>query len=458
MKVVVCGAGQVGSTIAAYLSEEGNSVTVVDQDPALVARLCETLDVVGVVGHAAHPDVLARAGADEAEMLIAATYSDEVNMVACRIGHRAFKVPVKIARVRHQTYLDPRWPSFFEREHVPVDIVISPEIEVAKSIVERLRVPGAFNVIPMAGGRVRMVSVICRANCPLVNTRLRHITPLFPDLVLEVIAIVRGDEKIIPQVNDEMRVGDEVYFLTTAEHLDRAMAAFGYSKPQVRRVVVAGAGNIGARLAEDLLAAMPGISITLIEADLARAQAVAARVKGATVLRGDALNRDLLREAGIDTAEAMVAVMNHDESNILTAILAKQQGCGRVIALVNGQGNTPLASGLGIDAVVNPRATTISSILQHIRRGRIKAAHALREGFAEILEVEALDTSAMVNTPVSEIRKPPGVIFGLIVREDEIVAPAPATIIRPGDHVIILAPHDKVKEVEAMFAVRPEYF
>lgn len=458
MKVVICGAGQVGSSIAAYLADEGNSVVVIDQNAALIAEINETLNVSGIVGHASHPDVLAQAGTADAEILIAATHSDEVNMVACRIAHSLFKVPTKIARVRHQSYLDPQWAQVFSRENLPIDVVISPEIEVAKSIAHRLRVPGAFNIIPMAEGRVQMVSVICKEDCPLVNTPIKHLAPMFPHLIVEIVAIVRGEEKIIPKASDVMRVGDEVYFLAATEHLTRAMSIFGYDQPAARSVLIVGAGRIGARLAEDLLKENSRISIRMIESDMARAQEVSKALPRVTVLHGDAHDRDVLREANVGASEAVIAVMNRDESNILVSMLAKRQGCARAIALVNGQTFMPLVSAVGVDTVVNPRAITVSTILQHIRRGRIKAAHSLRDGFAEILEVEALDTSAVVNTPLSEIRKPQGMVFGLIVREGGVETPKPSSIIRPGDRVIILAAHDQVRKVEDMFAVRPEYF
>jgi trk system potassium uptake protein TrkA len=226
----------------------------------------------------------------------------------------------------------------------------------------------------------------------------------------------------------------------------------------MRRVLIVGAGNIGTRLAEELQREMKGMSVRMIEADFDRAQEVSEKLGNVTVLHGDALSREILEEAHVGTSEAVVSVMNHDDSNILVSMLAKQAGCEKTIALINSQSFMPLVANLGIDTIVNPRAITISTILQHIRRGRIKAAHSLRDGFAEILEVEALDTSAVVNTPISEIRKPNGMIFGLIVRENEIIVPKPSTIIRPDDRVIILAAHDQVKKVEQMFAVRPEYF
>jgi trk system potassium uptake protein TrkA len=458
MKVVICGAGQVGASIAAYLSEEGNHVTLIDHDPNLIAEINQNLNVTGIVGHASHPDVLARAGTADAEMIIAATFSDEVNMVACQIADSQFNVPMKIARVRDQSYLNPEWSGLFSREQVPINVVISPEVEVAKAIANRLRVPGAFNIIPLADGLAQLVSVICKPDCPLVNTPLKHLTSIFPELIIEIVAIVRGDSKIIPGANDDMKPGDEVYFVTSTEHLDRAMAAFGYDEPETRRVLIVGAGKIGTRLAEDIQRSMRHVSVRMIEADFDRAQEVSEKLASVTVVHGDGLSREILEEVNIGTVEAVVAVMNHDESNILVSMLAKQYGCERAITLINNQSFTRLVTTMGVDAIVNPRAITVSTILQHVRRGRIKAAHMLRDGFAELLEVEALDTSAIVNTPIRDIKRPKGMIFGLIVRGKQIILPKPDTVIKPDDRVIILAAHDQVKKVEQMFAVRPEYF
>lgn len=458
MKVVICGAGQVGSAIAAYLSEEGNNVSLIDQDPTLIAEVNENLDVTGIVGHASSPDVLQQAGAADAEMIIAATYSDEVNMVACQVAHSLFKVPLKIARVRDQSYLNPEWAGLYSRDHMPIDVVISPELEVAKSIANRIRVPGAFNIIPMADGQVQLLSVICKQNCPLVNTPIKHLTSLFPDLTLEIVCIIRGHENIIPTNEDELVTGDEVYFLTSTAHLHRAMSAFGYDDEQTRRVLIVGAGKIGTRLAQDIFGTMKDISVRMIEADFAKARQASERLTGVTVVHGDGLNKEILEEVSVGTTEAVIAVMNHDESNILVSMLAKQHGCERAITLVNNHSFTPLVTSMGVDAVVNPRTITVSTILQHVRRGRIKAAHSLRDGFAEILEMEALDTSAIVNTPIKEIKKPHNMIIGLIVRGDEILSPKPNMVIKPDDRVIILAAHDQVKKVEQMFSVRPEYF
>lgn len=459
MKVVICGAGQVGTSIAAYLSEEGSNVTIVDQSPELVAKVNETLDVSGIIGHASHPDILQKAGIEDAEMIIAATYADEVNMMACQVAHSLFNVPTKIARIRDPNYLRPEWSNLFARDHMPIDVVISPELEVAKSITNRLRLPGAYNIIPLVDGLAQLVSVICKPNCPLLRTPLKHLTPLFPELATVVLLIVRGDKTIIPTAEDEMQVGDEVYFVTSAAHVKRAMAAFGYDAPETRRIIIVGGGKIGTRLAQDIAETMPELTVRMIEASPERAQILSETLPpGTTVVQGDGLSKQILEEADIGATETVVAVMNNDESNILVSMLAKKYGCERAITLINNHTFTPLVSSLGVDAVVSPRAITVSTILQHIRRGRIRAAHSLRDGFAEILELEALDTSAIVNTPIREIKRPKDMIFGLIVRNGKILLPKPDSVIKPDDRVIILAAHDQVKKVEQMFAVRPEYF
>lgn len=458
MKVVVCGAGQVGTSIAAYLSEEGSNVTMIDQNPELVAKVNETLDVSGIIGHAAHPDILQKAGVADADMIIAATYSDEVNMMACQVAHSLFNVPTKVARIREPNYLKPEWSNLFQRDHMPIDVIISPELEVARAITNRIRVPGAYNIIPLADGRAQLVSVICKQTCPLLNTPLKHLTPLFPELSTVVLAIVRGDVKIIPTGDDDIRVGDEVYFVTATDHLKRAMSAFGVEEAETRRIIIVGGGKIGARLAQDITETMPRITVRIIEGNPERAQLVSEMLPKVTVVQGDGLNKSMLEEAEIAMTETVIAVMNNDESNILVSMLAKQHGCERAITLVNNHSFTPLVAALGVDAVVNPRAITVSTILQHIRRGRTRAAHSLRDGFAEILELEALDTSAIVNTPIREIKRPKDMIFGLIVRGGQILLPKPDSVIKPDDRVIILAAHDQVKKVEQMFAVRPEYF
>lgn len=458
MKVIICGAGQVGTNIASYLAGEDNDVTVIDKDPAKIAQINDTLDANGILGFASQPDVLDRAGARDAEMIIAATHIDEVNMVSCQVAHSIFNVPKKIARVRNQSYLEPVWANLFSREHMPIDVIISPELEVARAISERLLVPGAFNIIPLAEGLVQLVGVLLNEDCPLIHTPLKHLTTLFPDLIVEVVAIMRDDKLIIPQSEEQMFPGDQVYFVTATRHLRRSMAAFGHEEPEARRLIIIGGGNIGLCLAQNIEHDHPDVSVRLIEANPDRANFISQHLQKTIVLSGDGLDRGILEEANVAQTETVVAVTDDDEGNILGSLLAKRYGCERAITLINKSMYSPLVTNIGIDAVANPRAITVSSILQYIRRGRVRAVHSLGEGMAEVMEAEALDTSKIINTPLNEVQLPHDVIVGAIVRGDEVICPRPDSVIKPHDRVVIAAAPGQTKKVEKLFAVRLEFF
>jgi trk system potassium uptake protein TrkA len=458
MKVIICGAGQVGFNIARYLSVEDNDVTVIDISRELIEKLSDTLDVQGLVGYASHPDVLEQAGAADSDMIIAVTYADEVNMVACQVAHTLFEVPTKIARVRYQGYLEPQWSRLFGRSDAPIDVVISPEIEVARAISHRLEIPGAFDAIPLVGGKVTLIGVRCTAECPILNTPLRELTLLFPDLNIVVVGIVRNDRRIVATADDTMQAGDEVYFVADTRHLARAMAAFGHDEQEARRIIIVGGGNIGLYLARDMEERHRGVSIKLIEIDKRRAETVAQSLKGTVVIHGDALDAEILEEANVKATETIVAVSNDDEVNILSSLLAKRFGCQRSVTLINKPTYSPLMGTLGIDAVVSPRAITVSTILQHVRRGRVRSVHTLSDGFGEIIEVEALETSSLVGPPLRDAQLPDGVIVGAIVRGDEVIIPRPDTVVRTGDRVVLFAAAHAVRNIEKMFAVRLEFF
>jgi trk system potassium uptake protein TrkA len=458
MKVVVCGAGQVGFNIARYLASEGNDVTAIDQSAELTKTISDSLDVQAVQGFASHPDVLERAGIAGADMLIAVTQADEVNMVACQVAHSLFNVPTKIARVRAQSYLSPVWADLFSHDHMPIDVIISPEIEVARNVARRLDVPGAFDMIPLADDRVRAIGVRCAEDCPILNTPLRQLTSLFPDLNIVVVGIIRESRAFIPSSDDQMLAGDDVYFIADTHHVPRAMAAFGHEEQQARRVIIIGGGNIGLRLAQEIERQGKGVLARLIEVDRARATAVAQELEHTTVINGNCLEAEILDEANVQRTETVIAVTNDDEVNILSSLLAKRYGCERAVTLINRTTYMPLIPSLGIDSVVNPRAITVSTILQHVRRGRIRSAHALHDGFAEIIEAEALETASLVGRPLREANLPSGVIIGAVVRDDEVVIPRPTTEIRTRDRVILLATNEAVKQIEKMFAVRLEFF
>jgi len=458
MKVIVCGAGQVGYKIARTLAQEDHDVTVIDQSDALVRRIGETLDVQAMQGFASRPDVLQAAGAADADMLIAVTQTDETNMVACHVAHALFNVPTKIARVREQAYLEPTWSDLFSREHLGIDVIISPEIEVARAIARRLRVPGSTDTIPLAGGKVQAIGVRLREDCPVLHTPLRQLTGIFPDLEVVIVAIIRGGRTIVPTGEDQLKANDEIYFVAAASHVGRAMAAFGHEEKHARRITIAGGGHIGLFFAQLVEREHAAVAAKLIEYDPERAAYVAYRLAKTVVIRGDALDPEILDEANVAATEGFVAVTNNDEANILGSLQAMRLGCPRVITLVNNVNYIALVNSLGIDTVVNPRAITVSTILQHVRRGRIRAVHALREGTGEIIEAELLDTSDLGGVPIRDAPLPEGVIFGAILRGEEVIIPDGDTVMRAKDRVVLFATPDAVREVEKLFVVRLEFF
>jgi trk system potassium uptake protein TrkA len=458
MKVIVCGAGQVGFHIARQLAMEANDVTVIDQSEELVRRVSDSMDVQAFVGFASHPDVLERAGAADADMIIAVTYADEVNMVACQVAHSLFNLPTKVARIRHQSYLQPIWADLFSRDHMPIDVIISPEIEVARAISRRLQVPGAFETITFAGGKVKLMGVRCNEDCPVINTPLRQLTGIFPDLNIVVVGIVRDGEGIVPDADQMMLAGDDVYFVADAAHVPRAMAVFGHEETVARRIIIAGGGNIGAFLGQIIEKDHPGVNARIIESNRDRAHLVADMLEKTVVINGDVLDPEILEEVNVADSEAIIAVTNDDETNILASLLAKRFGSRRAVTLINNMTYAPLITTLGIDVVVSPRAITVSSILQHVRRGRIRAVHSLGDGFGEIIEAEILETSSLLGKSIAEADLPAGVLFGAVVRDGEVITPRGDTTLRTNDRVVLFAAAAAVKAVERLFAVRLEFF
>ena len=458
MRVIICGAGQVGYNIAAYLAKEENDVTVVDLRKELIARINDELDVNAIYGHASNPDVLKSAGAGDADMIVAVTQSDEVNMVACQIGHSLFGIPKKIARVREQSYLQPEWSNLFSRAHMPIDVIISPEVIVAKDIYQRLAVPGSTFVSIVADGLAHMVGVVCEEDCPVINTPLSQLHNLFPDLAFQVMAILRKNKPIIPDETDQLEVGDEVYFIVDSQHLKRVMTAFGHEEDEARKIIIAGGGNVGITLANLIREGEKHTQIKIIEQDRDRAEFLSEKLEGTIVLNGSSLDKDILGEASIEAAETFVAVTNDDESNILGSLLSKQYGCERAITLVNNEAYYPLVGPLGVDAMVSPRSIIVANVMQHVRRGRIKGIHNIRDGFAEVIEAEVSETSSIVNMTIEELNLPHEVIVGGVIRDDTFIMPEADFTIRAGDDIIILASRAQAQNVEKMFSVQVDIF
>ena len=458
MRVVICGAGQVGYGIAERLAVEENDVSVIDTSPQLVQAMRDTLDVRGFVGHGAHPEVLAQAGAEQADLLIAVTLYDEVNMVACQVAHSLFNVPTKIARIRAQSYLAPHWDDLFSSEHLPIDVIISPEIEVGEMVLRRLQRPGAFDTVEFANGDVVVVGISCGDNCPVVDTPLSQLSELFPDLQAVVVGIVRGSNLFVPHTTDSMLAGDQVYVVCAREQVVRTLGIFGHEEPVAKRVVIAGGGNIGQFVASTLETRGAATRIKIIESARERAIAIADALKRTVVLHGSALDQEIQREADVQDADTLIALTNDDEVNIIACVMAKQLGCRRTMALINNRSYHGFTGNLGIDATVNPRSLTVSRILQHVRRGRIRGVHTIQEGAAEVIEAEALETSPLVGKPLRELDLPDGIRIGAIYRDGRVLVPNGGTQIISRDRVVIFATASRVRQLEQMFRVSLEFF
>jgi trk system potassium uptake protein TrkA len=458
MKVIICGAGQVGYGIAEHLAAEGNDVAVIDTESDLVQQISDNLDVRGFVGHGAHPDMLDRAGAEQCDMLIAVTYHDEVNMVACQVAHSIFKVPQKIARVRAQSYREAHWQDLFSRDHMPIDVIISPEMEVGEAVLHRLNLPGALDAFSFDDGRISAIGVHCGDNCPILDTPLEQLTELFPDLSAMVVAISRDRKLFVARRKDQLLAGDNVYLIVRSDQVERTMKIFGHKKNRASRVVIAGAGNIGRYVAARLEKLHPFTSLKLVEANRNIAVAAAEQLHRTVVLNGSALDETILREADIGDSDMMIALTNDDQVNILSSVLAKRLGCQHNLCLINSRSYMTIVDSLGIDAHLNPRMITISRILQHVRRGRIRAVYSIQDGEAEMIEAEALQTSPLVGRQLKELDLPEGIRIGAIVRNNKMIRPDSHVDIKQGDRVIVFALGEHVHEVEQLFRVSLDYF
>ncbi|EEE47681.2 Trk system potassium transporter TrkA [Roseibium alexandrii] len=458
MKIVICGAGQVGYGIAERLAAEQNDVSVIDSSPKLIDVIGDQLDVRGFVGHGAHPDVLAQAGAEEADMIVAVTLYDEVNMVACQVAHSLFNVPTKVARIRAQSYLQGRWRNLFSRENMPIDVIISPEIEVGEMVLRRLALPGAVETVRFADDNVVVVGIMCEDDCPVVDTPLHQLTELFPDLGAVVVGLYRNNKLFVPKSSDSIYTGDLAYVVAKRDQVRRTLSIFGHEEPEAGKVVIAGGGNIGLYVARALEQRQAGTKIKLIEASRERAISVADDLKRSVILHGSALDLTILNEADAGDADTMVALTNEDEVNILSSVMAKKLGCKRSLSLLNNPSYPAFTNALGIDAFINPRAVTISKILQHVRRGRIRGVHTLQNGAAEIVEAEALDTSPLVGRPLRMIDLPSGIRIGAVFRDGEVLTPNGDLQIQAKDRIVIFAVASRVRQVEQMFRVSLDFF
>ncbi|GFE66898.1 Trk system potassium transporter TrkA [Litoreibacter roseus] len=458
MKVIICGAGQVGWQIARHLSGEQNDVTVVDNNPELVRRATDTLDVQGITGFASYPDILDRAGARDADMIIAATFSDEVNMVTCQVAHSVFAIPRKIARLRSQSYLTAIYSDLYRRDHMPIDVVISPEKEVAEAALQRLAAPAAFDTENFLAGKAQVLGIVLDEDCPVLNTPLRQLTDLFSTLRAIVVGVRREGTLFAPDAGDQLFAGDQVYLCTHREDVPRAMDIFGKKQRKQERVVIIGGGNVGLAVAHALEASPERIRAKVIEKNRKCAELAANALEKTIVLNGDGLNTDLLAEASISRADAVLCVTDDDKTNLLSAVRAKASGCPMAICLVNDPTLVPLMGPLDIDAYINPRATTVSSILRHIRHGRVRQIYSIGDAEAEVIEAQVLSTSPIAGQTIRDIDFPEGVLVGMLEKGGKAVRPTGTTRVEEGDVIVIFSMANDVPEVERLLQVSIDFF
>lgn len=452
MKIIILGAGQVGSSVAEALVSEANDITVVDADGQRLHDLQDRLDLRGVQGHASHPDVLRRAGAEDADMVLAVTNSDETNMIACQVAYTLFHTPTKIARVRARDYLI--HPQLFTQEALPVDVLISPEQVVIDYVQRLIEHPGALQVLDFAGGRVQLVAVRAYYGGPLVGHELRELRNHMPGVDTRVAAIFRRGKPIIPEGNTVIEVDDEVFFIAALKDIRAVMGELRRLDKPLKRVMIAGGGNIGRGLAKAL---ENKYQVKIIDHNPSRSREIAEELSRTIVLLGDAADEELLLEENIENTDVFCAVTNDDEANILSAMLAKRLGARKVMSLINRAAYVDLVESGDIDIAISPQQATIGSLLAHVRRGDVVVVHSLRRGAAEAIEAVAHGdkrTSKVVGRMIQEIKLPPGTNIGAIVRGDEVLIAHHDTVIESEDHVILfLVDKRRIKEVEHLFQV-----
>ncbi|MEM7465388.1 MAG: Trk system potassium transporter TrkA [Pseudomonadota bacterium] len=452
MKIIILGAGQVGSSVAANLCNEANDITIIDTNPNTLQNLQDRFDLRTIVGHGSYPEVLTQAGAQDADMIIAVTNSDETNMIACQIAYTLFRTPTKIARIRENQYQNHN--ELFAQEALPIDVLINPEQQVTDHIRRLIEFPGALQVLDFADGRVQLVAARAFYGGPLVGHQLRELPEQLPGVETRVVAIYRRHEPIIPRGDTVIETGDDVFFIAAPKHIRSVMSEFQRLDSPNKRLVIAGGGNIGKRLA---LALESRCNIKIIENNPERAQQISEELEHSYVLLGDAADEDLLIEENIDQTDVFCALTNADEANIISSMLAKRLGAKTVMALINRAAYVDLVQRDIIDIAISPQQATIGSLLAHVRRGDVVKVHSLRRGAAEAIEAIAhgdRNSSQVVGRTIEEIELPPGTEIGAIVRDEKVIMVHHDTRIEAEDHVILIVTNKKhVRDVERLFQV-----
>ena len=454
MNIIVCGAGRVGYTISKQLSAQGHSITVIDQSSELIQKINDTLDVKGIVGRASFPSVLDKAGANEADMIIAVTRNDETNMVVCQIAYSIFNISKKIARIRSQEFLGSKWNKLYSKSNLPIDVIIMPELEVAKSLKRKLEAPGALDNVPFADDRIKVLEIAIDEKCPIVNTELQKLTKTYSKLNANVMGVVRNGKFVILKKQDKLIVGDKAYLVVKSDQLNKLLQIFGHEETKASKILIIGGGNIGFNLAKDLEETVEGIRIKIIEKNKERAELIASELNNSIVINGDGLDEEILKEANLDEIETVLCLTNDDEDNIMASVLAERSSPNkRTIALVNKQNYSLLQSSLNIDDLVDPRMMTVSTILKHVHKGTIQTVYTLLDGEYEFIEAEILEDSELINTSIKDSNLPKEIRIGAIVRKKEVIIPNSKFKFEKKDLVVFLCKRDQLSIVENLFRI-----
>ena len=455
MNIIICGAGKVGFSISKQLSAQGHSVTVIDQSSDDIKKINETQDVKGIVGRATFPSVLENAGAANTEMIIAVTRNDETNMIICQLAHSLFNINKKIARIRSQEFLEGKWSKLYNKSNLPIDVIISPEVEVAKSLFRKLEAPGALDNVPFAEGKIKVLEIAVEKNCPIISLTLKNLTEKFPDFKANIVGTVREGEFIFLKKTDKLLDGDKAYVVVSADQITQILKAFGHEEKTAKKILIVGGGNIGLNLAKFLEAGFEGARVKIIEKNKERAELIATELSSSIVLCGDALDEEILKEANIEEIETILALTNDDEDNIMVCVLAEKYSPEkRTIAIVNKSNYSLLQKSLNIDDLVDPRMTTVSRIMEHVHKGTIETVYSVLDGEYEFIEAEILEKSELLNKSLRDSNIPEHIRIGAILRAGKVIIPRSDFIFEKDDLVVFLAKRELLKEVESIFEIR----
>ena len=460
MNIIICGAGRVGFTIAKLLSEQGHSLTVIDQSSEDIQKIDDALDVKAIVGKATYPSILEKANASEADMIIAVTRNDEINMVICQIAFSIFSVPKKIARIRSQDYLNPKFTRVYNKENLPIDVIISPEIEIAKSIQRKLEAPGALDSVPFADGKIRLLEILINDNCNLINIQLNELTKKYPNLEANIIGIIRDEKFLIPKKNDDIKKDDKIYVVINSTQMSETLEAFGHKEKISKKILIVGGGNIGFNLAKNLEESLDSARVKIVEKDKDRAEFLANELNNTIIINGNGLDEEILAEANLEEAETVLALTNDDEDNLMVSVLVEKFALDekniddkRTMALINKPNYSLLQNSLKIDDLIDPRMNTVSSILKHIHKGTIETAYTILNGEYEVIEAEIIETSELINKELKNSNLPEEIRIGAILRDNKVIIPRSSFVFQKDDRVVLLAKKDSISVVENIFRI-----